>query len=77
MFAQRSQHLKRMALVSDQMRFFAAVTKNTKMELTVRTPYKTLFNKFTAFDTVFVEGVKGRIALVNGMPAQIHLIPAG
>ena len=77
MFAQRSTHFKRMAMVQNQMRFFGVAAKLPKMELTVRTPYKTFFNKFATFDTVFVDGVKGRIALVNGMPAQIHLIPAG
>ena len=36
-------------LVAQQMRYFGVMPKLAKMELTIRTPYKPLFENFASF----------------------------
>ena len=76
MFAQKTS-LQRVAVAQQQLRAFSTAEKVQKMEMTMRTPYKTLFEGFSSFENIFVHGVAGRIGIVNQTPSQIHLIPAG
>ena len=48
MFANKSL-FSRVAMTQYQMRFFGVAPKLQKMELTMRTPYKTLFKDFAGF----------------------------
>ena len=73
----RTRPVSRLAMAQYQMRFFGVTTKLEKMAMTMRTPYKTLFNRFTGFDHVYVPTPDGRACILNkGLPA-VHLIPAG
>ena len=46
----QSKHmLRQMSLIQNNMRFFGVTPKLAKLELTVRTPYSTLFENFNGF----------------------------
>ena len=47
------------------MRYFSAMPKHAKMQLTVRTPYKTLFKNFDGFKHMIVGTVKGELTITN------------
>ena len=47
------------------------------MEMTMRTPYKTLFKNFSGFEHLYVQTPGGHTAIVNGAPPAVHLLPAG
>ncbi len=77
MFAKSSSTVSRFAMAANQMRFFGVGPKLQKMELTMRTPYATLFKNFSAFEHIYVPVPDGRKCIVNkGLPS-VHLIPAG
>ena len=76
MFAQKTA-FSRLAMARTQMRFFGVDAKLPKIELTMRTPYKTLFKDFAGFEHIQISTVEGEMALVNNTPPRIHFIPAG
>ena len=60
-----------------QMRFFGVGEKLQKMELTMRTPYKTLFKNFSGFEHVYIPTPEARYCVVNKGFPSVHLMPAG
>jgi len=65
----------RVALMTQSMRYFS--TKLPQMEMTMRTPYRTIFKQFSGFEFIYVKGIRGQQAIVNnGIPA-LYLLPAG
>lgn len=46
-------------MMSHQMRYFGVVPKLAKLELTVRTPYRTLFADFSGFHSLYVRTIQG------------------
>lgn len=40
-------------------RLFASVIKKPKLELTMRTPYRTIFENFSEFTRVYVNSLEG------------------
>ena len=81
MFSQLAQkstpHLQRSMLVSQQMRFFGVMPKLAKMELTMRTPYRTLFNNFSGFKHLTVNTIGGNITIGNKSIPRVYLLPPG
>jgi F0F1-type ATP synthase epsilon subunit len=47
------------------------------MEMTLRTPYRTIFRNFIGFQRVYVNTIKGQMAISNRTPPVIYLLPAG
>ena len=59
-------------------RFFAAaVPKKPKMELTIRTPYKTLLEKYTDFKRVITKTNEGVLNIQNRSPPALYVLPPG
>ena len=58
-------------------RGFSVLPKNPKVELTVRTPYRTLFDKFNQFTRIYVNTLKGTISIGNKTIPRIYLLPPG
>ncbi len=58
-------------------RYFSVLPKVVKMEVSMRTPYKTFFNKFNGFSRIYVNTLKGLIAVGNRTYPTIYLLPAG
>jgi hypothetical protein len=56
---------------------FSVLPKNMKMELTMRTPYRTFFEKFNGFTRVYVGTIKGQIGIGNRTYPAIYILPAG
>jgi F0F1-type ATP synthase epsilon subunit len=59
------------------MRFFGVLPKLPKVELTMRTPYRTFFDNFNNFTRVYVSTSKGIIAIGNRSIPRIYLLPPG
>ena len=62
---------------SNQMRFFGVLPKLAKQELTVRTPYRTLFENFSNFRMLTVRTVGGNITIGNRSQPRMYLLPPG
>lgn len=59
-------------------RYFSALPKVPKMEITLRTPYRTLFKNFAGWQRCYVNSIKkGRIAIGNKTPPVIYMLPPG
>ena len=59
------------------MRFFGVLPKLPKVELTLRTPYKTFFNNFSNFTRIYVHTQKGLMAIGNRSIPRVYLLPPG
>ena len=70
--AQRS-----MVMAAQQMRFFGVLPKLPKMELTIRTPYRTLLKDFSQFQRIIVRTVAGDRSIENRCPPRVYLLPPG
>ena len=47
------------------------------MELTIRTPYKTIYKKFKDFSRLVTKTNEGILLVQNNMPAALHILPPG
>lgn len=78
MFAAKSSSVYRQVMMAQtQMRFFGVLPKLPKVELTMRTPYRTFFENFNAFTRVYVQTNKGLIAIGNRSIPRVYLLPPG
>lgn len=58
-------------------RSFGVLPKLPKVELTVRTPYKTLFENYNSFSRIYVHTLKGLMAIGNKSIPRVYLLPPG
>jgi hypothetical protein len=79
MFASKSSQTvyKQMFMAQHQMRFFGVLPKLPKVELTVRTPYRTIFENFNGFTRIYVGTNKGLMAIGNRSIPRVYLLPPG
>lgn len=56
-------------------RFFS--TKKMKMEVTIRTPYKTLISDFSDFQRIVTKTSEACLVVQNRMPPAVHVLPPG
>lgn len=68
---------KNMMMAQTQMRFFGVLPKLPRVELTMRTPYRTFFENFNNFTRVYVHTNKGLIAIGNRSIPRVYLLPPG
>ena len=66
-----------MLMAQHQARFFGVLPKVPKVELTVRTPYRTLFANFNGFTRLYVNTLNGQIAIGNKTIPRVYLLPPG
>ena len=59
------------------MRYFGVLPKLPKIELTMRTPYGTMFKDFAGFTRVYAGTSKGQIAIGNKTIPRVYLLPPG
>lgn len=59
------------------MRFFGVLPKLPKVELTLRTPSRTIFENFNNFTRVYVGTNKGLMAIGNKSIPRVYLLPPG
>ena len=62
---------------SQQMRYFGVLPKLAKIELTMRTPYGTMFKDFAGFTRLYCGTSKGQIAIENKTIPRVYLLPPG
>lgn len=78
MFASKTNSVYRQVMMAQtQMRFFGVLPKLPKVELTMRTPYRTFFDNFNNFTRVYVSTSKGLIAIGNRSIPRVYLLPPG
>lgn len=58
-------------------RGFATLVKKPRMELTLRTPYKTYFNHFTEFRAVKARTPEAVLTISNRMPPALYMLAPG
>ena len=64
-------------MASQPMRNFGVLPKLPKIELTMRTPYGTMFKDFAAFTRVYAGTSMGQIAIGNKTIPRVYLLPPG
>lgn len=64
-------------MAQTHMRFFGVLPKLPKVELTMRTPYRTFFENFNGFTRIYVNTSKGLIAIGNRSIPRVYLLPPG
>jgi len=74
---QRAQVPQRVLQQGLQMRFFGVTPKLAKMELTIRTPYRTLFKDFSGFTRVYATTIQGQMAVSQGTYPRVYILPPG
>ena len=79
MFANSARRLAAKQVRGGQypMRFFGVLPKLPKIELTMRTPYGTMFSNFAGFTRVYCGTSKGQIAIGNKTIPRVYLLPPG
>jgi hypothetical protein len=58
-------------------KYFSVLPKAPKMELTMRTPYKTFFKNFLGFQRLYINSLKGQRVISNRTYPTMYLLPAG
>ena len=66
-----------MLLAQQQLRFFGVMPKLGKMELTMRTPYRTVFDNFSGFKALRVRTIGGDMTIGNRAQPRVYLLPPG
>ncbi len=64
-------------MMTNNVRFFGVMPKLAKMEVTVRTPYKTLFENCNSFTRMTVTTLKGNMTISNKTWPRVYLLPPG
>ncbi|CAI2382218.1 unnamed protein product [Moneuplotes crassus] len=58
-------------------RLFSVTQKLAKAELTVRTPYRTIFENFAEYTRIYVWTIDGLLAIGNRSNPRVYLLPPG
>ena len=58
-----------------QQRLFSAVDRLDKMELTIRTPYRTIFANYADFQRIIVQTQEGQMTIGNRTYPRVYLLP--
>jgi hypothetical protein len=58
-------------------KYFSVLPKAPKLELTMRSPYRTFFKNFPGFTRVYINTLKGQLAISNRTYPTMYLLPAG
>ena len=74
---QRQAVMNRQLMTQFNLRYFGVLPKLAKMELTVRTPYRTIFKDFNGFQRLYVRTDKGLMAIGNKSIPRVYLLPPG
>merc|ERR1719188_898010 len=75
--AQKSPFLQRSLLTPIHARFMSTMQKHAKMPLTVRTPYRTLFDEYFNFSQLTVTTIGGNMTIGNKSIPRVYLLPPG
>lgn len=58
-------------------KFFSTIVKKQKMEVTLRTPYKTYLEDFDGFSRIITKTNSATLVLQNKTPASLYILPPG
>ena len=71
------QAVARQQLLAQPLRHFSVLPQLPKLELTMRTPYRTFFENFNGFLRVYVQTAKGQISIGNRSIPRVYVLPPG
>ena len=54
-----------------------SLVKKPKMEINIRTPYKTFVKDFNGFSRLVTRTTESALVVQNRMPAAVHILPPG
>ena len=57
--------------------FFSTVQKKTRMELTLRTPYKTILKDYDGFSRILTKTNEAALVIQNKSPPACYVLPPG
>eukprot|EP01016_Furgasonia_blochmanni_P002011 TRINITY_DN107_c0_g1_i3.p1 TRINITY_DN107_c0_g1~~TRINITY_DN107_c0_g1_i3.p1 ORF type:complete len:223 (+),score=73.14 TRINITY_DN107_c0_g1_i3:66-734(+) len=78
MLSTSARNLVSKNLVFTNMRFFSGpLQKKAKMELTLRTPYRTFFENFDGFQRVITKSNESALVIQNKSPPALYVLPPG
>ena len=69
--------LVRSAWFSNPSCSFANVNRKPKMELTLRTPYKTILKDFDGFQRIITKSNEAALVVQNKAPPALYVLPPG
>mmetsp|Transcript_6685 Transcript_6685/g.6936 ORF Transcript_6685/g.6936 Transcript_6685/m.6936 type:complete len:159 (+) Transcript_6685:22-498(+) len=69
--------VQKKSLYNFMKRNFSVLPKAVKMEVSMRTPYKTFFNNYNGFLRFYIGTGKGQMCVGNRTFPAIYLLPAG
>ena len=75
--ASKTPFLQRSLITPMQMRMMSTMQKHAKMPLTVRTPYRTVFNDYFNFSQLTVTTIGGNMTIGNKSIPRVYLLPPG
>lgn len=64
-------------LYNNILKNFSQLEKVAKLEVNMRTPYKSIFRNFNGFLRLYVGTLKGQMCIQNRTPPTVYLLPAG
>lgn len=64
-------------MIKASRNFFSKLVKKSKMELTIRTPYKVLVKDFSDFSRLITKTNESVLVVQNKTPAAMHILPPG
>lgn len=70
-------YIQKNALFNISKKNFSVLPKVTKMEVSMRTPYRTFFHKFNGFTRFYIGTIKGMLSVSNRTYPTAYLLPAG
>lgn len=78
MFKVFSSALKNKSVANKFAQMFSGpVVKKPKMELTIRTPYATILDKFEGFQRVLTKTNEAALIIQNRTPPSVYVLPPG
>lgn len=77
MLATSARRVNAQRMIMNHQRNFGVLPKLPKLELTMRTPYRTFFHDFSGFVRIYCGTSKGQIAIGNRTIPRVYLLPPG
>ena len=68
---------RQMMMGSNNFRMFSTGQKLAKCELTLRTPYRSIYENWSGFSRCYVRTTKGMMCLAGKMTPRVYLLPPG
>lgn len=73
----KTSFIKSKLFYPSTFRYFSSLERVAKMEVNMKTPYRSFLKNFNGFNRFYVGTIKGQLAIQNRTPPTVYLLPAG